>query len=134
MIRVISFLGVALLSVSFFASSQEVYKYSEEYARCVSKNVDNPMSTECVDSEVNAQNKLIDSFIGKHSDITSPDDGNIIDLKSFTDSQRKEIDGKCDLWLKSGGQNGVLLNKQCILDETISLKKLLSDFVSSVDG
>lgn len=134
MSKIIIFVGAVLLSVSFFASSQEVPKYSEEYARCVSKNVDNPMSTECVDLEVHAQNKLIDSFVGKHGDITSPEDGNIVDLKSFTDGQRKEIDGKCDLWLKSGGQNGVLLNKQCILDETIALKKLLSDFVSSVDG
>ncbi|WP_423804394.1 hypothetical protein [Obesumbacterium proteus] len=40
---------------------------------------------------------------------------------------------KCGLWLKSGGQNGIFLEKQCILDETISLKLLLSNFVNTVD-
>ncbi|WP_240494279.1 hypothetical protein [Pantoea sp. 1.19] len=134
MMKFINFVGVAIFAMSFSAFSQNVSEYSKEYANCISKTENNPMSTECVDSEINAQNKSIDSFIGKHGDITSPEDGNTVDLKSFTDNQRKYIDGKCDLWLKTGGQNGILLNKQCVLDETISLKKLLSNFVSSVDG
>ncbi|EBS8368100.1 hypothetical protein JYY36_004073 [Salmonella enterica subsp. diarizonae serovar 50:z:-] len=132
--RFINFVGVTIFIMSFSTFSQNVSEYSKEYTDCISKTVNNPMSTECIDSEINAQNKSIDSFIGKHGDITSPEDGNIVELKLFTDNQRKYIDGKCDLWLKTGGQNGMLLNKQCVLDETISLKKLLSDFVSSVDG
>jgi len=132
--RFVNFLGVIVFAISFSAFSQNVSKYSKEYTDCISKTVSNPMSTECIDLEINAQNKSIDSFIGKHGDITSPEDGNIVELKLFTDNQRKYIDRKCDLWLKTGGQNGMLLNKQCVLDETISLKKFLSDFVRSVDG
>ena len=132
--RFLNIIGVAIFVISFSAFSRNVSEYSKEYTDCVSKIVSNPMSTECVDSEINAQDKSIDSFIGKHNDITSPEDGNIVELKLFTDNQRKYIDEKCDLWLRVGGQNGMLLNKQCVLDETISLKNLLSDFVSSVDG
>lgn len=132
--RFFNFIGVTAFVISFSAFSHNVSKYSKEYTDCVSKTVSNPMSTECVDSEINAQDKSIELFIGKHNDITSPEDGNIVELKLFTDNQRKYIDEKCDLWLRVGGQNGMLLNKQCVLDETISLKNLLSDFVSSVDG
>lgn len=132
--RFLNIIGVAIFVISFSAFSRNVSEYSKEYTDCVSKIVSNPMSTECVESEINAQDKSIDSFIGKHNDITSPEDGNIVELKLFTDNQRKYIDEKCDLWLRVGGQNGMLLNKQCVLDETISLKNLLSDFVSSVDG
>lgn len=126
--------SMMLFIVSFAALSKESPKYSAEYMKCLSANVDNPMSTTCIDSELSTQDGLLNSFIRKHGDITSPEDGNPIDLKSFAGSQRKLIDEKCDLWLKAGGQNGVLLSKQCILDETISLKNMLTDFVRSVDG
>ncbi|MGL4756391.1 MAG: hypothetical protein ACRCXB_28895 [Aeromonadaceae bacterium] len=126
--------SVVLFVVSFSALSKETPKYSSEYTKCLSANVGDPMSTKCIDSEMNAQDGFINSFISKHRDITSPEDGNPIDLKLFSEKQRKSIDEKCDLWLKAGGQNGVLLSKQCILDETISLKNMLTDFVSSVDG
>jgi uncharacterized protein YecT (DUF1311 family) len=126
--------SMVLFVISFSALSKEAPKYSAEYMKCLSANVGNPMSTACIDSELNTQDGLLNSFVRKHGDITSPEDGNPIDIKSFAGSQRKLIDEKCDLWLKAGGQNGVLLSKQCILDETISLKNMLTDFVRSVDG
>lgn len=91
MIRLINFAAVAIFLMSFNAFSKEVIEYSKEYSHCISENTSNPMSTDCIDSEINAQNKSIYSFISKYSDITSPEDGNIVDLKLFTDNQRNKI-------------------------------------------
>ncbi len=63
----------------------------------------------------------------------SPENGEVVDLNSYVTQQQKAINNKCGLWLKAGGQNGLLLETQCVLDEVISLKKLLSNFVSAVD-
>lgn len=126
--------SIILFMISFVAYPKEISKYRGEYIKCLSTNVDNPMSTTCIDSEVNAQNQLIISLVNKHQDIISPEDGNSIDLKLFVKNQRKSIDEKCKLWLKAGGQNGVLLSKQCILDESMSLKNMLEEFVNVIDG
>lgn len=123
---------VLLFPLSVMA--KEVLKYSETYTTCMSHNVGNPMSTSCVDSEISDQNKIIKEIISQHKDIVSPENGEAVDLYSYSTQQQKNIDSKCGLWLKSGGQNGILLEKQCILDETISIKSLLSNFVSTVDG
>ncbi|WP_416347518.1 hypothetical protein [Acerihabitans sp. TG2] len=66
--------------------------------------------------------------------MTSTEDGKIIDLNSYIEDQKKEIINKCSLWIKSGGQNGILLENQCILDEIISIKVFLNNFVSSIEG
>ncbi|EFH6854253.1 hypothetical protein GNO47_25970 [Escherichia coli] len=130
----IKLVSIALFMISFTVFSKETPKYRDEYIKCLSANVDNPMSTTCIDSEVNAQNQLIILFVNKYKDVISPEDGNSIDLKLFAENQRKSIDEKCNLWLKAGGQNGVLLFKQCILDESISLKNMLEEFVNVIDG
>lgn len=124
---------VLLLTISFSVLSKESPEYSSSYTKCLSGNVDNPMSTSCIESEIGIQNKIMQSIIEDHRDITSPENGKVVNLNSYSIQQQKYIDDKCSLWLKAGGQNGVLLEKQCVLDETISLKRLLSNFVSTVD-
>jgi hypothetical protein len=131
--KLIKLTRVFLLFIPFAVMSQEVPMYSETYTKCMSSHTDNPMSTDCVDSEISIQAKKIEEITLKHKDIVSPENGEVVDLNSYATQQQKAIDDKCGLWLKAGGQNGVLLEKQCALDEIISIKKLLNDFVSAVD-
>ncbi|HEY2455632.1 MAG TPA: hypothetical protein VGI71_24055 [Scandinavium sp.] len=131
--RLIKLTSALLLFIPLAVMSKEVPKYSSAYTKCISSNVADPMSTSCVDSEISAQSKEIAEIAGKHKDIVSPENGEPVDLHLYATQQQSAIDNKCSLWLKSGGQNGILLEKQCALDEVISLKRLLSNFVSTVD-
>ncbi|MCU6667259.1 hypothetical protein M8013_00590 [Enterobacteriaceae bacterium H4N4] len=132
--RLIKVIFVLLLICSFSVSSKKTTEYSDSYYKCVSENVDNPMSTNCMDSEIYIQRKYVKVITSEHEGLISPEDGEVIDLNYYTMQQLKHIDDKCKLWIKSGGQNGNILEKQCALDETISLKKLLSNFVVVVEG
>lgn len=131
--KLIKLISVFILFMPFAAMSKEVPKYSSAYTKCVSSNIDNPMSTNCIDAEISVQVREIKEIVLNNKDIVSPENGEVVDLNSYATQQQKSIDNKCGLWLKAGGQNGVLLEKQCVLDEVISLKKLLNNFVSAVD-
>lgn len=131
--KLIKLTSVFLLFMPFAVMSKEVPMYSETYTKCVSSNIDNPMSTDCANSEISIQKKEIKKITLNHKDIVSPENGEMVDLNSYAAQQQKAIDDKCGLWLKAGGQNGLLLEKQCVLDEIISLKKLLNNFVSAVN-
>lgn len=131
--NLIKLTSVFMLLMPLAVMSKEVSKYSNVYTKCVSSNVDNPMSTDCIDAEISAQDKEIKDIALKNKNIVSSENGELVDLNPYATQQQKYIDNKCGLWLKVGGQNGVLLEKQCVLDEIISLKKLLSNFVSAVD-
>lgn len=132
--KLIKLISVFVLFMPLTAISKQATKYSNAYTKCVSSNVDNPMSTNCIDTEISAQYKEIKEIVLKNKDIVSPENGEVIDLNSYAIKEQKAIDNRCELWLKAGGQNGVLLEKQCVLDEVISLKIILSNFVSAVDG
>jgi len=131
--NLIKLTSIFLLFMPLAVMSKEVPRYSDAYTKCMSRNIDNPMSTNCVDSEISMYWKEIKEIALKHKDIVSPEDGVVVDLNSYATQQQKTIDNKCSLWLKAGGQNGILLEKQCVLEEIISLNKLLNDFVSTVD-
>ncbi len=132
--RLIKIGCVFLLAFPFAVLSKGFSEYSDSYTKCQSNNINDPMSASCIESEIGVQNKGIQEIVSKHHDITSPEDGEAVNLKAYLLQQQKAIDNKCSLWLKAGGQNGELLEKQCVLDEAISLKKLLSHFVSTIDG
>lgn len=132
--NLIDLTSIFLLFMPLAVVSKEVPQYSNVYTKCVSSNVDNPISTNCIDAEISAQDKEIKEIVLKNKCLVSQENGEVVDLNSYVTQQKKSINNKCGLWLKAGGQNGILLERQCFLDETISLKVFLSNFVSAVDS
>lgn len=118
----------------FISMAKSIGNYSDSYNKCVSDIKNHPVATDCISAELLNQERMINEIILKNKDITSPEDGEVIDIKSFVDSQKKSVNDKCSLWRKTGGQNGVLLENQCVLDETISIKNFLNNFISSIEG
>lgn len=128
---------IIIFSLCIFSShsfSKTTDGHINSFKKCISDSSENPMSTDCINTELLKQQNIINNILSKNNAITSPKNGEVIDLKSWTDSQNQAINNKCSLWLKSGGQNGVLLEKQCVLDETISIKILLNNFIDSING
>ncbi|OAT18071.1 hypothetical protein M979_1900 [Buttiauxella noackiae ATCC 51607] len=123
-----------LVFVPFLSVAKSIDKYSDSYSKCAYDIKNHPVATDCISAELLKQEYMINEIILKNKDITSPEDGEIIDLKSFVDSQKKSVNDKCSLWRKTGGQNGILLENQCVLDETISIKNFLNNFISSIEG
>ncbi len=118
----------------FISMAKSMDKYSDSYSKCVSDIKNHPIATDCISAELLKQEYMINEIVLKNKDITSPENGEVIDLKSFVDSQKKYVNDKCSLWRKTGGQNGILLENQCVLDETISIKNFLNNFISSIEG
>lgn len=125
---------VIFIFVPFYSASNGDDKYSDTYSKCISDVSSHPDATDCINSELIRQDKMIIEILSKNKDITSPEDGKIIDLNSYIEDHKKEINNKCSLWIKAGGQNGILLERQCVLDETISIKVFLNNFVSAIEG
>ncbi len=130
----ILFIGIFFYIIPFYSFSENHKMYSESYDECIKGFVSFPQVFDCMDIEIGKQIEINENFISKYKNITSSEDGAIIDLGSFIKDQNKYIDNKCNLLLHAGGQNGVLLQKQCVWDESILLQGFLVEFIKARDA
>jgi hypothetical protein len=130
----ILFIGMFFYIIPFYSFSENHKVYSESYNECIKRFNSFPQIFDCMDIEIEKQIEINEKFISKYKDIASSEDGTIVDLGNFLKDQYKYIDDKCNLLYHVGGQSGVLLQKQCVWDESILLQKFLFDFVKAIDA
>jgi hypothetical protein len=121
-----------IIFIMIFYSANS-FAFNQEYNECI--NVANgvvPEILECIDKENSTIEKSTNEYIMKkfNTEDYSIYKENLIEIENKKNIFFQE---KCNIYLLDGSQNGQILNKQCLLDESLNFNKYIENLYDMLE-